>query len=75
MAGLLAGSVDFYNNSTVEGNVHSEPDVWVCGEVAVKGRELLRGQGIVNVVGNVLLCKAKNFNVSRYLPSLFVTVQ
>ena len=43
MAGLLAGSVDFYNNSTVEGNVHSEPDVWVCREVVDKGRELLRG--------------------------------
>ena len=66
---MLAGSVDFYDNGTVEGNVHCEPDVWVCGEVVVKGRELLRGQGILNVVGNVLFCKSKHFNVSRYLPA------
>ena len=66
---MLAGSVDFDDNSTVEGNVHCKPDVWVCGEVVVKGRELLRGQGIVNVVGDVLFCKAKNFYVSRYLPA------
>ena len=63
---MLAHSVDFDDNCSMERNVHDCGDVWADGEVVLEAVELLRGQDTCHVLSNVVLCEAEDFDVSGY---------